>query len=202
MCNVNSDSCSYRKGTNDDTTAGNRSLLGNDFVLSRHFTSASAGADTRSRQTKRHVSMKRARVCLFSIRERVILSCKIQDFMRSENPQHLVTSCDFSNAICDFSNKKITKFRFFKSKTANFRYFSNILRWLCQTATRWLVRCVISHVTFTVFSQLRRSSKLFLKSHNETFSFSSGRNLSAWDEFFRALNTSFSAGHALFCTST
>ena len=128
MSNVNSDSCSYWKASNDDTTDGNRSLLGNDFVLSRHITSASAGADTKSRQTKIHVSMRRARVCLFSVHERAVLSLKIQDFMRSENPQHLVTSCDFSNAICDFSNKKITKFRFFKSKTVNFRYFSNILR--------------------------------------------------------------------------
>ena len=70
VSNVNSDSCSYWKASNDDTTDGNRSLLGNDFVLSRGITSASAGADTKSRQTKRHVSMRRARVCLFSVHER------------------------------------------------------------------------------------------------------------------------------------
>ena len=120
MSNVNSDSCSYWKASSDDTTDGNRSLLGNDFVLSRHITSASAGADTRSRQTKRHVSMRRARVCLFSVRERVVLRGKIQDFMRSENPQHLVTSCDFSNAICDFSNKKNHEISLFQEQNGKF----------------------------------------------------------------------------------
>ena len=40
--------------------------------------------------------------------------------MRSENPQHLVTSCDFSNAICDFSNKKNHEISLFQEQDGKF----------------------------------------------------------------------------------